>query len=79
MARNFSAAIDDRGIAEAPTGDGGGGTFDSEDYGGWEQAGIEEVAAGVEDSGVVWVWVAGSDRREEIRNGIEKRDLKIEN
>jgi len=27
----------------------------------------------------MWVWVAGSDRREEIRNGIEKRSLKIEN
>ena len=27
----------------------------------------------------MWVWVAGSDRREEIRNGIEQRNLKIEN
>ncbi len=64
----FSGArVDHGGIAEAPVGDRGGGAFDQEDYGGWQQSGFEEIAAGVADSGVVRVWVAGGCRRERNR------------
>ena len=69
MAGDFPAAVDYGGVAEASVGDGSGGAFDTENYGEWEQGGFKKVAAGVADSGVVRVWFAGGDRREEIRNG----------
>ena len=72
MAGHFPAEVDDSGIAEAPVGDGSGGAFDTENYGEWEQGGIKKVAAGAADSGVVRVWVAGGDRREEIEIRKEK-------